>query len=63
MAYRDWFSALRTEASAKGRAGVELDKAKAKAKAKAKSEKKRADEKAADEDPLGDFREWLAPSN
>jgi hypothetical protein len=59
MAYRDWFSALRTEASAAGRAGVDLDKA----KAKAKSEKKHADEKAAKEDSLGDFRQWLDPSN
>jgi hypothetical protein len=38
---------------------VDLDKA----KAKAKSEKKHADEKAAKEDSLGDFRQWLDPSN
>ena len=59
MPYRDWFNTLRAEASAARRAGVDLDKA----KAKAESEKKHADEKAAKEDPLGDFREWLEPSN
>jgi len=60
MPYRDWFNTLRAEASAARRAGVDLDKAKA--KAKAESEKKHADEKAANEDPLGDFRQWLGPN-
>ena len=58
MEYRDWFNTLRTEASAAGRTGVDLDKA----KAKAKSEKKHADEKAAKEDSLGDFKQWLGPN-